>query len=155
MTPHLRRLAVDQVEMNELAARLPMSFTSSGEPPDRYQVRAELDGLERTSAGEIRVRREHRFSVYLPADYPRRAPVVAWQTPVFHPNILSPRDRGTVCLGSWSPSEGLADLCRRLFEMVAYRSFSVDDALNRDAAQWATDRDLKPGDDLHDVAVAT
>jgi ubiquitin-protein ligase len=140
--------------MGELAARLPLSFTASGEPPDRYQVRLDVNGLERTPDGEIRVRCEHRFSVYLASDYPRRAPVVAWQTPIFHPNILSPRDHGTACLGSWSPGEGLADLCRRLVEMVTYRSFSVDDALNRDAAQWVRARDLKPGADLRELALA-
>jgi len=57
--------------------------------------------------------------------------------PIFHPNILSAEQGGGVCIGSWTPSESLADLVVRVGEMVQYREYNPDDVLNREAAAWA------------------
>ena len=94
------------------------------------------------------MRTEHRFDAYLHLDYPRQAPLLLWRTPVFHPNILPPSRNGGVCIGTWSPSESLADLCRRIARMVSYNSFSVGDALDPEAASWAVRTDLAEGADL-------
>jgi ubiquitin-protein ligase len=79
---------------------------------------------------------------------------LVWQTPVFHPNLLGPERHGAVCLGSWSASESLADLCRRLTDLVAYRSFNLADALDKDAAEWVRARGIVPGVDLDAVLAA-
>src|SRR5207244_605379 len=108
-------------------------------------------GLALGEDGVPRAQTEHRVACYLHLDYPRHAPLLVWQTPIFHPNILGPDRHGAVCLGSWSASESLADLCRRLTELAAWRSFALADALNRQAADWAAERALSPGCDVSEV----
>jgi hypothetical protein len=65
-------------------------------------------------------------------------PELAWQTPIFHPNISA---GGVVCLGGygthWVPSLNLDELCEMLWDMVRYANFDVDSPYNRDAAAWA------------------
>ena len=39
----------------------------------------------------------------------------------------------------------LADLVRRVTELVAYRAFNVDDALDPQAAEWVRSRSVSPG----------
>jgi ubiquitin-protein ligase len=155
MTPRQRRLNSDYAELNELARLLPLTFLTHGDPPDRYEVICRTDGLERDNEGRVRIRSEHRFAVYMPLDYPRRPPLVVWQTPVFHPNLLSPTRNGAVCLGSWSAAESLSDLCRRLVDIVSYRSFNLEDALDKEAVAWVRDHDLAAGADLGEALLAS
>lgn len=113
-------------------------ITCLGNPPDRYQVVYTCRGLYRAAgAEEPEVRESHQAEFYLHRDYPRRPPQIIWQTPIFHPNILSGAHGGTVCIGSWTPSESLADLVIRVGEMVQYRDYNPDDVLDRVAAEWA------------------
>lgn len=152
MSPRERRLWADRREIEELAARTGgLRFASEGEPPDRYVFAFEAEGLERRPDGSPRRRREHEFACYLHLDYPRQAPLVVWQTPIFHPNILGPQRHGAVCLGSWSASESLADLCDRVMAMAAWRSFNLTDALDFEAAEWASARGLSAGCSLEEV----
>ena len=64
--------------------------------------------------------------VTLGASYPRLQPELAWQTPIFHPNISA---GGVVCLGGygtyWVPSLNLDELCEMLWDMVRYANFDV------------------------------
>ncbi|MDD4307290.1 MAG: ubiquitin-conjugating enzyme E2 [Thermoplasmata archaeon] len=60
--------------------------------------------------GRVEDRTEHGMSITVTADYPYEKPIVRWQTPIFHPNIMLPRDGGYVCtklLDSWSFSSNL------------------------------------------------
>jgi ubiquitin-protein ligase len=100
------------------------------------------------------VRSVHRASIYLHGEYPRRPPVITWETPIIHPNILGPERNGGVCIGMWSASESLADLMRRLVDLASYRSFNPADALDIEAARLVTDLGLEPGVDLHEVVNA-
>jgi hypothetical protein len=55
--------------------------------------------------GEVVDRTEHGLRVIITENYPYEKPIVRWQTPIFHPNIMLPRDGGYVCtklLDSWS-----------------------------------------------------
>jgi ubiquitin-protein ligase len=48
---------------------------------------------------------EHNFKLLIPEDYPYRKPSVRWETDIFHPNIMEPKDGGYVCinlLSKWS-----------------------------------------------------
>lgn len=144
--PRLRRLERDLAELRAAAGRAELAFEAEGAPPERYVVTVEVPGLSRESEGEPVIRTIHRFEAYLPVDYPRRAPLLRWLTPVFHPNILPPARNGGVCIGWWSPSESLADLSGRLARMVAWRSFSLDDVLDEDAAGWARAVGARQGD---------
>ncbi len=76
-------------------------------------------------------------------------PVVTWLTPIIHPNILPPERNGGVCLGAWSASESLADVARRLIDLVTYRAFNISDALDRGWAEWLRERDVEPGIDAY------
>jgi ubiquitin-protein ligase len=151
MSPRNRRLEADLREMAALAATGKLSFESAGSPPDRYAVELHTSGLGLDADGMPALSERHSFEVYLPADYPRRPPLIEWRTPIFHPNILPPDRHGAVCIGSWSASESLADLCTRLHDLVAYKSFSVDDPLDKRAAAWVRHAAIKQGDDLRQV----
>jgi ubiquitin-protein ligase len=148
MSPRERRLRADRRDLDELAVKAGVRYSCEGDPPDRYLIAFEADGLAPGVGGRPELQREHRVACYLHLDYPRHAPLLVWQTPIFHPNILGPERHGAVCLGSWSPSESLADLCRRLIELAAWRSFSVADALDPAAAEWATQHEIEPGRDV-------
>lgn len=131
--------------MRELSENGVVSFRCEGEPPVDYDVMFSEQGLALSAEGELTLRSLHRAHVYLHLDYPRRPPVVTWQTPVFHPNLLGPEQHGGVCIGSWSASEGLDDLCVRLSDLVSYRAFNVADALNTNAAHWIRGIGASPG----------
>lgn len=139
----------DLDQMNELADRTPvLSFRVEGNPPETYHLMINTTGLALGATGEIALRRVHRCTMYLHIEYPRRPPVVTWLTPILHPNILPPERNGGVCLGFWSASESLADLVTRLIDLVRYRSFNADDALDKSAAAWVKRRGVEPGVDL-------
>jgi ubiquitin-protein ligase len=152
MSPRNRRLAVDLTQMRELAEGGVVSFRSEGDPPDVYHVLLAAPGLGRDTAGAVVVRRIHRFTAYLHLEYPRRPPVVVWATPIVHPNILPPERNGGVCIGAWSAGESLADLIRRIVDLVTYRSFNVDDALDPATAEWLRALSAEPGADVEAIA---
>ena len=64
-------------------------------------------------------------------------PSLAWQTPIFHPNISS---GGVVCLGGygthWVPSLTLDEMCIMLWDMIRYRNYDSESPYNREAAIW-------------------
>jgi ubiquitin-protein ligase len=156
LSPRSRRLLSDLRQMEELAASgSAVTFMTSGDQPDVYRLMLDGNGLALDGDGGLTVRNVHRCEVYLHLDYPRRPPVVTWLTPIFHPNILGPERNGGVCLGSWSAAESLADLCTRLHDLLTYRSFNNDDALNLDAAAWTRANGVKPGEDVRALARLT
>jgi hypothetical protein len=134
--------------MNELADKGAFAFRAENDPPDVYDVMLNSPGLALDPQGALTLRSSHRFSAYLHLDYPRRPPVITWQTPVFHPNLLGPERNGGVCIGSWSAAESLADLCLRLRELVGYKAFNPNDALNLEAAAWTRAHEVKAGSDV-------
>lgn len=154
MTPRDRRLRADLAQMEELAALGGIAFRGEGSPPETYHVMLNVHGLAREQDGSVRLRDLHRCTIYLHRDYPRRPPIIVWLTPVFHPNLLPPERNGGVCIGGWSASESLADLCRRLRDMVSYKSLNVDDALDLEAAEWVRAHGVEPRVDLEEL-VAT
>jgi len=55
--------------------------------------------------GKVVHRFVHRISMIITEDYPMEKPIVKWQTPIFHPNIMPPEEGGYVCtklLENWS-----------------------------------------------------
>lgn len=154
MTPRERRLLADLAEIRELEAMENVDVAAGGSLPERYSIAVRGEGLEPGDDGQPAIRTEHRFDIYLPLGYPRQAPVIAWQTPIFHPNILAPADQGCVCIEAWHPSRGIGELCRELIEMATYRFFNLEQPLNPVAGEWVRTVGLKPGGVLRD-AVAT
>jgi|YelNatPaOPRAMG01_1025707.scaffolds.fasta_scaffold09540_9 ubiquitin-protein ligase len=47
--------------------------------------------------GKVLSRFIHSVQVIITEDYPYEKPIVKWQTPIFHPNIMPPEDGGYVC----------------------------------------------------------
>jgi len=47
--------------------------------------------------GKVIHRFVHRISMIISEDYPMEKPIVKWQTPIFHPNIMPPEEGGYVC----------------------------------------------------------
>jgi hypothetical protein len=83
---------------------------------------------------------QHMISIDLPPDFPMKAPLVMWKSPIFHPNI-HPRN-GVVCLGDlmdgYIPGMDLARLCQLVVDIATYRNYEVRSVFNAEARDWAT-----------------
>jgi hypothetical protein len=81
---------------------------------------------------------KHEVYVVIPAEYPVKAPDVFWQTPIFHPNIVT--KTGYVCLGDlkdrYRPGLSFADLCQMLIDLAAYRNYSLIEKLVGAEGPW-------------------
>jgi len=134
----------DMIDLVEWNPRVEFKANTS-HAPTRYEITFDYKSFRELSADGHTpvVSTEHRVEIILGADYPRRAPMVRWLTPIFHPNIR-PSD-GAVCLGVLSdrylPGLGLARLVIMLAEMVQWRNFDMTSALNDAAAEWAANTD--------------
>lgn len=189
MTPRQRRLLHTYEAMQALAqrcmknagkGRLPKieykhnGEISYGEYPDIYDITLRVKGMK----NQTEEQNEHHFAVYLPVNYPIDRPIIKWNSPIFHPNILGmldPNDanyqrlrqefttdeemarainqddrwatllESYVCLDAlkenWTPSIGLDVLVVELANMIRYRTYNVDDPLNKAAAVWAKEKE--------------
>lgn len=138
-SPRVRRLNADFQSVLALQAESSIfAFESRGTPPQRYRLIFKGAGLQRDDNGRISFRQHHEILVELGAAYPRMVPNLAWQTPIFHPNISN---NGVVCLGSygthWVPSLTLSEMATMLWDMIRYKNFDTDSPYNREAALWA------------------
>jgi len=73
-------------------------------------------------AGEVQDRTEHGMQITITQEYPYEKPIVRWQTPIFHPNIMLPRDGGYVCtklLDSWTFSSNLLGFIKGVESLLA------------------------------------
>jgi hypothetical protein len=116
------------------------AFEAAGDPPDRYTVEFAAPGFALDADRAVVTRPNHRFDAYLHVDYPRQAPLLRWRTPVHHPNVLSPGRGGHVCLATWAPSFGLADVCRRLRAFVSLEDWEESGVIDPVAAEFAAAR---------------
>jgi hypothetical protein len=114
------------------------AFEANGMPPQKYRLVFTGSGFWRDRYGQISVINHHEVLVELGAAYPRMVPNLAWQTPIFHPNISN---NGVVCLGGygthWVPSLTLSEMCTMLWDMIRYKNFDTESPYNREAALWA------------------
>lgn len=136
MTPsRFRRLEADHARVIEVFGRHPFIrlVEAQGTPPDRYTFDLGVRGLVE-EGDKFRVGTTHRAEIFLPLDYPRRAPICRMLTPVFHPNI----DSQKICVGDhWSAGQSLVQLVIRIAEMISYQSYNTKSPLNAKAAAWA------------------
>lgn len=141
--PRIRRLRSDWQALERLRDESSIftfecSDTTHG-PPHEYRLRFCGMGVWRPAHNaQVLPREHHEVAVRLGANYPRSMPEIAWQTPIFHPNIST---SGVVCLGGygsfWTPSLHLDELCHMLWDMVRYTNYDVKSPYNREAAHWA------------------
>ena len=138
-SPRQRRLESDYRGIRQLCDESTIfTFSAVGEPPQKYRLIFSGNGIYRNSNGEIKVSTQHECLIEFGAAYPRLVPNLAWQTPIFHPNISN---NGVVCLGgygtNWVPSLTLSELCGMLWDMIRYENFDTESPYNREAAIWA------------------
>ncbi len=72
--------------------------------------------------GQISDRLEHELRIIITSEYPYEKPIVRWQSPIFHPNIMLPRDGGYVCtklLDSWNFSSNLLGFIKGVESLLA------------------------------------
>ena len=63
----------------------------------------------------------HKIAILISEEYPVEKPIVKWQTPIFHPNIMPPEDGGYVCtklLENWDFSSTLATFIRGIESLL-------------------------------------
>jgi hypothetical protein len=138
-SPRDRRLNADHQAVEQLRADSTIfTFSAGGTPPQSYRFRFRGLGLKLNPLGRVVLADEHEVVVELGAAYPRLVPGLAWQTPIFHPNISH---NGVVCLGGfgthWVPSLTLSEMCIMLWDMIRFKNFDTESPYNREAALWA------------------
>ena len=96
----------------------------------------------------------HRATIILSQDFPFKAPLVVFYSPIFHPNVLperrGPIPAGWLCIGalgdeSFRPDLDFYELCQLIIDIAAYRNYGAiqhgvydeHGYLNRPAALWA------------------
>ena len=137
-SPQMVRFQNDHRDLQRLVGESNIfSFTSQGSPPSVYDCRFEGTGLYMPpDAAEPVPLSEHRFRLELTSDYPRKPPIVYWQTPIYHPNFATNK----VCTGNlnryWVPGFKLVQIVEMLWDMVRYDNVAPLDPFNKDAAQW-------------------
>lgn len=138
-SPRDRRLEADLQSLKQLReASTIFDFSASGSPPHSYRLYFKGNGAMLNSSGQVSPALHHEVIVELGAAYPRLVPNLAWQTPIFHPNISH---NGVVCLGGygthWVPSLTLGEMCIMLWDMIRFANFDTESPYNREAAMWA------------------
>jgi ubiquitin-protein ligase len=115
-------------------------LAAEGNPPERYVVEFNVDGLAPQGPSGFVPTHSHRAEILLSLDYPRRPPLCRMLTPVFHPNI----DPQKICIGDhWNAGQSLSELIVRIGEMITYQSYNVKSPLNAHAAMWAEQNESK------------
>ncbi|MEE2639169.1 MAG: ubiquitin-conjugating enzyme E2 [Planctomycetota bacterium] len=138
-SPRERRLHSDLDALQQLSRESSIfDFDALGSPPEQYRIFFRGRGLWKpVDSSEVLYQDNHELIINLTSAYPRMIPELAWQTPIFHPNISA---SGVVCLGGygthWVPSLMLDELCHMLWDMIRYRNFDIESPYNREAAMW-------------------
>jgi ubiquitin-protein ligase len=135
-SPRLRRLVADYEALRgEFAGHPNIEITPIGHmPPEGYLIVYRLRGI-RLEGDRPVVADEHRVELRLPFHYPREQPVAIPLTPIFHPNVAA-----TYCIADyWSAGQPLADIVRKIGDMIQYRVYNVKSPLDAVAARWVAE----------------
>ncbi len=144
-SPRERRLNSDLRALQELSKESSiLDYEGRGNPPEQYRIFFHGKGLWRVpDSTDVMLRDYHEVTITLTSAYPRMIPELAWQTPIFHPNISA---SGVVCLGGygthWVPSLMIDELCNMLWDMIRYKNFDIESPYNREAAVWTKNQTM-------------
>lgn len=102
-------------------------------PPEVYAVDFHLRGM----IGPNAFRDTHTVVIKLLPEYPDRPPYAKFTSRplLFHPHVFG---NGVVCVGGYSPDEGLAVFCLRLARYIQFQPNLIDtqSPANKQALQW-------------------
>ncbi len=102
-------------------------------PPEIYAVDFTLRGM----IGPESFRETHTVVIKLLPEYPDRPPQAKFTSrPIlYHPHVFG---NGVVCVGGYSPDEGLAVFCLRLAKYIQFQPYliNIKSPANKDALQW-------------------
>ncbi len=104
-----------------------------GDPPAVYQIDFRLNTLVIDDAGQLQYAEGASVHIWLPPGFPQDPPLVRPLTGLFHPNVSW---EGFHLQSAWQPSETLANLVRRIGEVLAWRIFDPDSVVNPAAVDW-------------------
>lgn len=82
----------------------------------------------------------HKVKIAITRHYPFQTPIVRWQSPIFHPNIMSPEDGGFVCtklVDKWSFNSDLFTFLKGLEILLA--NPNPDDPYDNDTCTRAAE----------------
>ena len=103
-------------------------------PPEKYIVHYRLIGM----ASPDFYSDEHTVEIRLLPEYPSRPPLARFisRPLLFHPHVF---EDGYVCIGGYSPDEGLASFCLRIAKYIQCQPKLIDPSspANGHALDWA------------------
>ena len=147
VNPRLREEALararSQIVSFARACQIPFDVqANSNLTPTEYIVSFEAPSFAPPANPGERPQRIDRQEVLilLPSNFPMVAPLVAWQNPIWHPNIREVD--GVVCLGDlmerYKPGLNFGELCQNLIDIASYQNYAFTDGVfNTPAAEWA------------------
>lgn len=106
--------------------------------PEKYLIAFRCTGLMKSSkTDEPTEINQHAMEVVFGYDYPSVPPRYVWLTPIWHPNIVPPY----LCAEGrpFAISTSLDQICLMVGQMIQYRNYNLEDALNKEARQWAAE----------------
>lgn len=120
-----------------------LTFTTAGDPPQRYTIAFRGHGICRggSASGGVEMATVHRVEVRLPYDYPLHPPEVRWLTPIMHPNISYSGCVNLKEIGiDWTPEITLDALCERLWDVVRLAYINPTEPSNFAAEKWLSEQ---------------
>lgn len=141
--------AITGYDDEELPTRITIEIGRKGLAPpadlDRFLVADGPESLEELVPVLVR---SHRVGLHFPAMFPLVAPLVVWETPLFHPNVrhasLDGFPAGTLqfhpLLLGYQPELDLAHIARVITDVAMYRDYDLTDGSTSPfpvAAEWA------------------
>lgn len=147
--PREDRLRTERLELEELNRKsetvdvAPINVLP-GTEPEEYQLTFKCRGIYRIDANQAPVYGYvHHALMNCGEGFPSTAPIVYWQSDIWHPNIDHVGKGVCTNAKEWVPAMRLLDTCRMLFEMVQYKAYHAINAdpwpLDREVAQWVRD----------------
>ena len=113
-------------------------------PHERYVVDYRLRGM----TGPTTISDSHTVVIKLLAEYPDKPPIAKFTSrPIlFHPHVY---ENGSICVGGYSPDEGLAAFCLRIAKYIQFQPYLINlkSPANLEALHWfQQNRDKLPLD---------
>lgn len=122
-----------------------------GNPPDKYEVTYQVNGLQKSDSGAVENKNQHTISISIPFGFPHFPPSCKPKSPIFHPDF----DPAAICIGDfWEKNRSISDLISHIGEMIEGRFYSTSNAFNEEAAQWYADNQSKLSSDSQPESVA-